>query len=66
MKPELFGVKEGAAFLGCAESTLYERVREGKVPYIRLWGGRRKTAIRFTAELLEDYIRKNTIQVSSR
>jgi excisionase family DNA binding protein len=59
--PELLRAEEAAAYLGCAPSTLYEKAAAGKIPFVRLWEGRRKAAIRFTLESLRDHIAKNTI-----
>jgi len=64
MQTKLFSVKEAADFLGVAPSTLYEKASEGKIPFVRLWEGRRKTAIRFAQDALEEHIRKNSIPAS--
>ena len=64
MNEKLFSVKEAAAYLGTAPSTLYEKTLQGKIPFIRLWSGRRKGAIRFSEEILREHIRKNTVPVS--
>ena len=58
---KLLTVEEAATYLGCAPSTLYDKVQARSIPFVRLWSGKRKVAIRFTEELLDQHIRRNIV-----
>ena len=62
MEQKLLSVPEAAEYLGCAASTLYGKVFQGQIGYIKLWSGARKTAIRFTPELLDQHLKANTVR----
>jgi hypothetical protein len=62
MEDELLTVLEGARFLRWRPSTVYEKCQRGELPHIKLPGGRRKSSIRFTRRMLEEFIRKSTVQ----
>jgi excisionase family DNA binding protein len=62
MEQKLLSVEEAAGFLGCAPSTLYDKIAAGQIGVIRLWSGRRKNCYRFTPELLAEHLRRNTVQ----
>ncbi len=59
---DLLTLAEAAAILKCRPSTLYARVAQRKFPAIRLWEGGRKPSLRFTRELIEEHLRKSTVQ----
>jgi excisionase family DNA binding protein len=63
---KLLTVQEAAKFLDVAPSTLYMRVQENRIPFVRLWAGKRKNSIRFTMESLQEFVRANTVQVAGR
>jgi excisionase family DNA binding protein len=58
----LLTVQEAAAFLGCAPSTLYDKVQARAIPYVRLWAGKRKVAIRFTPEILSEHVARSIVR----
>lgn len=64
MEQKLLTVEEAAAFLGVAPSTLYDWCAARLIPHIRLRTGigARRTAIRFTPDLLAEHLRRNTVQ----
>ena len=57
----LWTVKEAAAFLRAAPSTVYERAARGQIPRVILWKGRRKEAIRFDPAALREFVKRNSI-----
>jgi len=61
MNERLLTVKEAAAFLRCAPSTVYDRAAAGQLPVVKLWESRRKSALRFTLESLKDHVERNTV-----
>ncbi len=62
MEQKLLTVEEAAAFLGCAPSTLYDKIQARAIPFVRLWQGKRKAAIRFTPQILSEHVRRCTVQ----
>lgn len=50
-------VEEVAAFLGLHRDTIYDLVRENKLPHVRL-GGR----IFFLEDVLENWLRENMVE----
>ena len=60
--PQLLNIFEAAEFLGVSADTLYERVKSGRVPHIRLWRGQSRTSIRFTEGLLRSWLEERTVQ----
>lgn len=65
MDVRLLTVEEAAAFLGVAPSTLYDWCAARLIPHVRLRtaGGARRSAIRFTPQLLEEHLRKSVVPV---
>ena len=61
MEQKLLTVEEAARYLGCAPSTLYDKIQARAIPFVRLWQGKRKAAIRFTPEILTEHVRRSTI-----
>ncbi len=62
MEQKLLTVEEAAAYLGCAPSTLYDKIAARAIPFVKLWSGKRKVCIRFTPEILSEHVRRNTVQ----
>jgi len=63
MDDEVLTVPEaGARFLRMKPSTVYDKCAKRELPHIRLPGGKRRGAIRFTRRMLEDFLRKNVVQ----
>lgn len=60
MDLKLLTISDIAPVLGAAESTLYDKVSSGELPCIRLWAGKRKSAIRFTEDMLRDFLKSKT------
>lgn len=54
METRTMSVEEVAAFLGLHRDTIYDLVRENKLPHVRL-GGR----IFFLEDVLENWLREN-------
>ena len=63
MEAQLLTVPQVARLFGCAESTLYMMVQQGRISCIRLWGEKgRCNAIRFTPELITEHLKANTVR----
>ena len=58
---KLLSVREGAAFLGVAPSTLYQKAARGLIPRVVLWRGKKKEAIRFTEDMLMEYVKQHSV-----
>ena len=58
---EILTAKEAGQFLKYQESTVYAKAAQGKLPFIRLWKGKRKSAIRFSRSDLLKHIRQNAV-----
>jgi excisionase family DNA binding protein len=59
---ELINLKEGALALRISVPTLRRLIKEGKLPYRRIGGGK----IFFLAEDLENFLRECLVQNSAR
>ena len=57
METRTMTVEEVAVYLGLHQDTVYDLVRENKLPHVRL-GGR----IFFLEDVLENWLRKNMVE----
>jgi hypothetical protein len=64
---DLMTAEEAAEFLGKWQpSTMYAAAREGRLPCVRLWTGRRKSALRFSRKALLRHIEEHSVPAKSR
>ncbi len=59
---DLLTIAQAADLLGCAKSTLYGKILERKIPFIRLWSGPRKSAVRLSLAHLQSHIERNVVE----
>ncbi len=57
---------EAGELLGFKESTMHAAARDGRLPCVRLWRGKRKAALRFSRSQLQEHIDKCSVPAKPR
>ena len=57
---QLLTVEQVARMLQLKPPTIYGAVRQGRLPVVRLWRGKRRSAIRFRRTDIEAFIEERT------
>lgn len=63
MPDKLYTIEEAAAYLRYSVKTMYNLVQRGAITYRKI--GPKHTAIRFTAEDLQEYLERGTVVKSN-
>ena len=58
MEKRLLNIKEAAEYMATTPGSLYQKVHNGTIPYVKI--GR---SLRFDIEELDEFIKKNTIDI---
>jgi len=61
MQESLLTAHQVASRLNIKVVTVYAAAATGRIPYVRLWAGRRRALVRFRREDIERLIRERTI-----
>ena len=58
MEKRLLNIKEAAEYMATTPGTLYQKVHNGTIPYVKI--GR---SLRFDIEELNEFIKNNTVDI---
>lgn len=61
MDDVLLTAEQVAKYFQVKPQTIRDAAWRGKLPCVRVWGGKRKTLLRFKRSEIEDFIRERTV-----